>query len=170
MGEGHVANTLEHDRYRRTVIRTIVAQEKTEGRYFPEDVMFVGDDWVYLARVRDFGSRARSPLPGSPLSFGQPFTIEQIDCYVLAEHKKIDQMLTDLYPTNEKVALILEGETRDAESRQLADVIERRPGFFKVRKGKQEVFVYKIRDAKHTIDETQKTPDGQQIGFTEFPS
>jgi len=148
--------TLDHDRYRRTVIRTITAHTNAEtGAHIPENVMFVGEDWVYLAKVRY--------VKGTDC-----FTITPVDLLGLQKPVNVSQMVKHIYPRTERIALIPEGEQRMQEARELGDVVDEQEFSFRVRTGEHNISVYRMRDARHVISDNDKLSDGALIGLTDL--
>lgn len=149
--------TFEHDRYVRTVIRTIAAQVQAEtGELIPEDVLMVGDDWIYLGKVKGVVYPLFTITPKDKLGLGRP--------------AHISKFIDDFYAQTEKISLIPEGEQRSQEARELGDIVEEQEHSFKVRRGTQEISVYKIRDARWISDDQWRSPTGEKIGLTTFPN
>jgi hypothetical protein len=138
-----------HDNYVRTVIRTIAAFEQHEtGQPIPKDVLMIGTDWLYLAKVE---------------SYGILFTINPVNKLGIRGARSLPQILDDFYSQTSLLSLIPEGEDRMKEARELGEIIGEREFSFKVRREKQEISVYRIRDSIHTENETNPG-----IGFTSF--
>jgi len=146
-------NAIEHDRYVRTVIRTIASQVQAEtGKPIDENVMMVGDEWFYMGLVQNYG---RPSNVGTGLSIGQKFSIQPVEKYSLAQPVPISNIVNDFYEQIEKFALIPESENRLREARELGDVVEEQQKFFKLHSGKHEISVYKINEfgAQHSMNE-----------------
>ena len=144
-----------HDSYKRLVIRSVAASIRAEtGRWIPEDVMFVGQDWVYLGKVR---------CVADPV-----FAITPVSLFALSETVTVAQMLKELYPQTRRIALIPEDEQRVKEARELGDVVDEQKFSFRVRTAEHDVSVYMMRDARHVIRDTDKLSSGGLVGWTEI--
>lgn len=160
--------TLEHDRYRMTVITTIAVKTQFEtGQPIAEDVLMVGNDWIYLAKVREMG---RPVDISKKLSIGQPLIIDSVGLYGLMQTMPLSKIIQDFYPQTEKLSLIPEGEQRIKEAKELGDIVDEQKNSFKVKYDEKEISVYKIRDARNIINDNARLPNGDVVNWTDFPS
>lgn len=159
--------TLEHDRYVRTVIRTITSQVQVEtGKAIDENVMMIGDEWFYMGLVQTYGSPSNA---GRGLSIGQPFTIQPVGKYGLKQQIPISKIINDFCGQIKKFALIPENENRLQELKELGDVVDEQEFSFRVRTSKHDISVYRMRNARHVISDKDKLPNGDLVGWTDFP-
>jgi len=155
-------STIEHDRYVRTIIRTIGAQVQAEaGKPIDENVMVVGDEWFYIGKVQNVGSPQNQ---GGLISFGQPFMINCVGKYGLAMPVPISEIIDKFYAEIDEFALIPEGEKRIEEARELGEIVEEQNRFFKLRNGNHVITVYDLNKfgAEHSYNEEKSS------GWTTF--
>ena len=153
-----MVESIEHTRYRNTVIRTIAVLIKAEtGKDIPADVMMVGDQYVNLVK---FKKRTPEALTYRHRSMG---------LYAFEPSVSIAKLIEDFYHDKSEISLIPEGDTRKQEAKELGNIIEEQKHFFVVQRGNQQISVYEIRDVNYSIDEHVKLRDGLQIGLTTFP-
>lgn len=149
--------SLQHDIYVRTVIRTIAAQEQARTRQpIPEDVLMVGDDWIYLAKVNVIGESSM-------------FTINPVHKFGFPSKRPLADIIEDFYSQTLKLSLIPEGDQRIQEARDLGEVLDEREFSFRVRRNNRELSVYLIRDARHVVNDNNTLPKGDTIEWTYFP-
>ena len=145
--------TVEHDRYRRTIVRTVAATIKEEtGKSIPEAVLMIGSDWIYRTTVRYVGAAN--------------FTINPVGLWSCSESRNVTQIISD-FSLPRQFALIPETDDRMRQARELGDVVDERPFSFRIKKANHDVSVYTIRDARHVINDNDRLPNDGTVGWTE---
>jgi hypothetical protein len=155
--------TLEHDRYRRLVVRTIASNtlERT-GNPMPEDVIMVGEDWIYLAKVK------HSPLPPGNPGITQAMSITPISVIGISSPVDVSRIIDDFHPHTREISLIPEGPSRLAEARQAGRPLQEDTDSFRIMRGERTITVYMMIDATQRIDDRDILPGVGTLGWTQL--
>ncbi len=149
--------TLEHDRKVRNIIRTTsVEYTNFYKERFPEDILVVGENWLYIGEVKplsldvpdkDYGN-------GVTLAFSRAINIKPIDVFFMTKYVPLTQIFNDFKKYFEKVesAIFPLSEQRNHEAKQLGLVYQHQDDWYTVQRDDEKLIkVFPLTPEKQTI-------------------
>jgi len=161
--------SLEHDRSVRNVIRVSAINYRSFfNKEFPADVMVIGNNWFYIARINYMNGDDEQDGEGNTLASSQAFTINPKHAMGTSEYVPLDAILIRFQQElGNDIALFPVTEERTNEAKELGTQGQIRDDWFEVHYNGKTIKVFLLQPNETAIY-FGKTSEGNEIGYTQL--